>query len=212
MPSVREVITYPLEAPMLKPLTAVAAVALGAALLVPAPAQAAKARPDLPEIRTTVALTVSGTWSGRIAFGLHTPGGQARDSARSMPIEVDLRRSECDLTGCMTTRLVIDAATDTSSAIRIPGTMRTATLVPSSVPVTVQRIVDGDVVAEHGASISLGVRAYKVGRFIKVTTLTQDRGAEILTITRKAAVRATVSLAGETLTGSGQVSRVQIVD
>lgn len=202
---------------MLKPFAAVTAVALGTSLLAPsllAPtsAQAARQRPDLPEIRTTVALVVDGTWSGRITFGLHTPGGQARETSRPLPVEMDLERSACDLTGCMTTRLVIDATTDTSSTTRIPGTMRTATLAPSSVPVTVQRIVDGDVVAEHSASISLGVRAYKVGRFIKVTTLTQDRGTEVLTITRKAAMRATVSLAGETLTGAGEVSRLQIVD
>ena len=197
---------------MLKPFAAVAAVVLGTSLLAPTSAHAAKERPDLPEIRTTVALVVDGAWSGRITFGLHTPGGQVREATRPLPVEMDLERSACDITGCMTTRLVIEASADTSSTTRIPGTMRTATLVPSSVPVTVQRIVDGDVVAEHAASISLGVRAYKVGRFIKVTTLTQDRGTEVLTITRKAAMRATVSLAGETLTGAGEVSRLQIVD
>jgi hypothetical protein len=197
---------------MRKTLSAIAIVVLGGVLLAPVPAQAAKERPDLPEVRTTVALEVTGAWSGRIAFGQHTPGGQVREATRPIPIEVDLTKSACDLTGCMTTRLVVDASADTSSTTRIPGTMRTATLVEASIPVTVQRIVDGEVVAEHEASISLGVQAYKVGRFIKVTTLTQDRGVEVLTITRKAAARATVSLAGETLTGAGEVSRVQIVD
>jgi hypothetical protein len=197
---------------MLKPLAAMTAVALGVALLAPASAHAAKEKPDLPEIRTTVALDVSGTWSGRISFGLHTPGGQVREATRPIPVEVDLTKSACDLTGCMTTRLVIDSSADTSSTTRIPGTMRTATLVQASIPVTVQRIVDGEVVAEHAATISLGVRAYKVGRFIKVTTLTQDREIEVLTIPRRAAVRATVSLGGEPLTGAGEVSRLQIVD
>ena len=73
------------------PLLALAAAAIGAGLLAPAPALAAKAKPDLPEVRTGVTLEVTGEWSGRMAFGTHT-SGSAR-AQRPMPLEMLLSRT-----------------------------------------------------------------------------------------------------------------------
>ena len=196
---------------MRKPLIALTAVALGAALVVPAPALAAKARPDLPEVRTTVALEVNGSWSGRIAFGLHSPGGQSR-ALRPLPLELDLSRSACDLTGCLTTRLVLNPTASVPGMARISGSLTSAALMRSAIAVTVQRIVDGTVVNERPATLTLEVVARKAGPLVKRTTLTQGPDGEVLSIARTAPMRATVMLADDTLTATGEVSRVQIVD
>ena len=209
--SARSAVPFPLEAPMRKPLIALTAVALGAALVVPAPALAAKARPDLPEVRTTVALEVNGSWSGRIAFGLHSPGGQSR-ALRPLPLELDLSRSACDLTGCMTTRLVLNPTASVPGMARISGSLTSAALMRSAIAVTVQRIVDGTVVNERPATLTLEVVARKAGPLVKRTTLTQGPDGEVLSIARTAPMRATVMLADDTLTATGEVSRVQIVD
>jgi hypothetical protein len=196
---------------MRNPLIALTAVALGAALVAPAPALAAKARPDLPEVRTTVVLDVSGSWSGRIGFGMHSPGGQSR-ALRPLPLELDLSRSACDLTGCMTTRLVLDPTASVPGMARISGSLTSAALMRSAIAVTVQRIVDGTVVNERPATLTLEVVARKAGPLVKRTTLTQGPDGEVMSIARTAPMRATVVLADDTLTGTGEVSRVQIVD
>lgn len=201
---------------MRTPFLMLAAAALGAGLLAPAPALAAQdgkaqPRPDLPEVRTTVSLDVSGTWSGRIAFGMHSPGGQSR-ALRPLPLELDLAKSACDLTGCMTTRLVLDAGASVPGMARISGGLTSAALTRSSIAVTVQRIVDGTVVNERPATITLQVGARKAGPLVKTTTLTQGPDGEVMSIARTAPMRATVMLADDTLTGAGEVSRVQMVD
>jgi hypothetical protein len=196
---------------MRKPLIALTAVALGAALVAPAPALAAKARPDLPEVRTTVALAVSGTWSGRIGFGLHSPGGQSR-ALRPLPLELDLSKAACDLTGCMTTRLVLDPTASVPGMARISGSLTSAALTRSVIAIRVQRIVDGSVVNERPATVILEVSARKSGPLVKRTTLTQGPDGEVMSIARTAPMRATVVLADDTLTATGEVSRVQIVD
>ncbi len=195
---------------MRKPLIALTAVALGAALLAPAPALAAKARPDLPEVRTTVVLEVSGTWSGRIGFGLHSPGGQSR-ALRPLPLELDLSRSMCDLTGCMTTRLMLDPTASVPGMARIAGSLTSAALTRSVIAIKVQRIVDGTVINERPATITLEVTARKSGPLVKRTTLIQGPGGEVMSIARTAPMRATVVLPDDTLTGTGEVSRVQTV-
>ena len=201
---------------MRTPFLVLAAAALGAGLLAPIPALAAQdrkpqARPDLPEVRTTVSLDVSGNWSGRIAFGLHSPGGQSR-ALRPLPLELDLAKSACDLTGCMTTRLVLDSTASVPGMARISGGLTSAALTRSSIAVTVQRIVDGTVVNERPATVTLEVSARKSGPLVKTTTLTQGPDGEVMSIARTAPMRATVLLADDTLTGSGKVSRLQIVD
>ena len=196
---------------MRTPLLALAAAVLGAGLIAPAPALAAKPGPDLPEVRTSVALEVSGSWSGRIGFGIHSPGGQSR-ALRPLPLELDLSRSACDLTGCMTTRLVLDPTASVPGMARISGSLTSAALMRSAIAVTVQRIVDGTVVNERPATLTLEVVARKAGPLVKRTTLTQGPDGEVMSIARTAPMRATVMLADDTLTATGEVSRVQIVD
>jgi len=196
---------------MRTPLLALAAAVLGAGLIAPAPALAAKPGPDLPEVRTSVALEVSGSWSGRIGFGIHSPGGQSR-ALRPLPLELDLSRSACDLTGCMTTRLVLDPTASVPGMARISGSLTSAALMRSAIAVTVQRIVDGIVVNERPATLTLQVAARKAGPLVKRTTLTQGPDGEVMSIARTAPMRATVMLADDTLTATGEVSRVQIVD
>lgn len=196
---------------MRTPLLALAAAVLGAGLLAPAPALAAKAKPDLPEVRTGVTLDVTGEWSGRVAFGLHSPGGQAR-ALRPLPLELDLAKSACDLTGCMTTRLVLDPSGSVPAMARIAGSLTSAALMRSVIAIRVQRIVDGTVVNERPATLTLEVIARKAGPLVKTTTLTQGPDGEVMSIARTAPMRATVMLADDTLTATGEVSRVQIVD
>jgi hypothetical protein len=196
---------------MRTPLLALAAAVLGAGLIAPAPALAAKPGPDLPEVRTTVALEVSGSWSGRIGFGMHSPGGQSR-ALRPLPLELDLSRSACDLTGCMTTRLVLHPTASVPGMARISGSLTSAALMRSAIAVTVQRIVDGTVVNERPATLTLEVVARKAGPLVKRTTLTQGPDGEVMSIARTAPMRATVMLADDILTATGEVSRVQIVD
>jgi len=196
---------------MRTPLLVLAAATLGAGLLAPAPVLAAKPGPDLPEVRTTVALEVTGEWSGRIGFGLHSPGGQSR-ALRPLPLELDLSRSACDLTGCMTTRLVLDSTASVPGMARISGSLTSAALMRSAIAVTVQRIVDGTVVNERPATLTLEVVARKAGPLVKRTTLTQGPDGEVLTVSRIATVRASVLLGDDTLTATGEITRTQIVD
>jgi len=196
---------------MRTPLLALAAAVLGAGLLAPAPVLAAKAKPDLPEIRTGVTLEVTGDWSGRLAFGLHSPGGQSR-ALRPLPLELDLSRSACDLTGCMTTRLVLDSTASVPGMARISGSLTSAALTRSVIAIRVQRIVDGTVVNERPATLTLEVVARKAGPLVKRTTLTQGPDGEVMSIARTAPMRATVMLADDTLTATGEITRTQIVD
>jgi hypothetical protein len=196
---------------MRTPLLALSAAVLGAGLLAPAPALAAKAKPDLPEIRTGVTLEVTGDWSGRLAFGLHSPGGQSR-ALRPLPLELDLSRSACDLTGCMTTRLVLDSTASVPGMARISGSLTSAALTRSVIAIRVQRIVDGTVVNERPATVTLEVIARKAGPLVKRTTLTQGPDGEVMSIARTAPMRATVMLADDTLTATGEITRTQIVD
>ena len=201
---------------MRTPLLVLAAAALGVSLIAPAPALAAQDRkaqpgPDLPEVRTTVALDVTGTWSGRVGFGLHSPGGQSR-ALRPLPLELDLAKSACDLTGCMTTRLVLDPSASVPAMARIAGSLTSAALTRSVIAIRVQRIVDGTIVNERPATVTLEVVARKAGPLVKTTTLTQGPDGEVMSIARTAPMRATVMLADDTLNATGEVARVQIVD
>ena len=192
-------------------ITFALAAGISLALLAPVPAFAAKPRPDLPEVRTGVTLQVTGEWSGRMAFGMHSPGGQSR-ALRPLPLELDLSRSVCDLTGCMTTRLILYSSASFPAMARISGSLTSAALVRSAIAVTVQRIVDGTVVNERPATLTLEVVARKAGPLVKRTTLTQGPDGEVLSIARTVPMRATVMLADDTLTATGEVSRVHIVD
>lgn len=189
---------------------ALTAAVLGAGLLAPAPAVAAKAKPDLPEVRTSVTLEVTGEWSGRMAFGTHT-SGTAR-AQRPQPLEMLLSRTACDMTGCMTTEIVVDPAAAVPGVARIASGLTSAALDRASVSVTVRRLMNGTVVAEHPAMVSVQVRAQRSGAVIKRTTLTQGPDGEVLTVSRIATVRASVVLGDDTLAATGEITRTQIVD
>ncbi len=189
---------------------ALTAAVLGAGLLAPAPAVAAKAKPDLPEVRTSVTLEVTGEWSGRMAFGTHT-SGTAR-AQRPQPLEMLLSRTACDMTGCMTTEIVVDPAAAVPGVARIASGLTSAALDRASVSVTVRRLMNGTVVAEHPAMVSVQVRAQRSGAVIKRTTLTQGPDGEVLTVSRIATVRASVVLGDDTLAATGEITRTQVVD
>jgi hypothetical protein len=95
---------------------------------------------------------------------------------------------------------------------RIAGSLTSAALTRSVIAIRVQRIVDGIIVNERPATVALEVVARKAGPLVKTTTLTQGPDGEVMSIARTAPMRATVLLADDTLTGAGEVSRVQIVD
>ena len=186
------------------------AAVVGASLLAPAPALAVKAKPDLPEVRTGVTLEVTGEWSGRMAFGTHT-SGTAR-AQRPMPLEMLLSRTACDMTGCMTTEIVVDPSAAVPGVARIASGLTSAALDRASISVTVRRIMNGTVVAEHPAMVTVQVRAQRSGAVIKRTTLTQGPEGEVLTVSRIATVRASVLLGDDTLAATGEITRTQIVD
>jgi len=194
---------------MRTPLFALAAAVLGAGLLAPAPALAAQSKPDLPEVRTTVTLQVTGDWSGRMAFGTHT-SGPAR-AQRPMPLEMLLSRTACDMTGCMTTEIVVDSAAAVPGIARIAAGLTSAALDRASISVKVRRIINGAVVAEHPAMVTVQVRAQRSGAVIKRTTLTQGPDGEVLTISRIATVRASVLLGDDNLAAKGEITRTQTV-
>lgn len=191
-------------------ITLALAAGVSLALLAPAPAFAAKAKPDLPEVRTGVTLQVAGEWSGWMAFGTHT-SGPAR-AQRPLPVEMLLARTACDITGCMTTEIVLDSSAAVPGVARIASGLTSAALDRASISVTVRRIMNGAVVAEHPAMVSVQVRAQRSGAVIKRTTLTQGPDGEVLTISRIATVRASVLLGDETLAATGEITRTQIVD
>ena len=195
---------------MRTPLLALAAAVISASLLAPAPALAAKAKPDLPEVRTGVTLEVTGDWTGRMAFGTHT-SGTAR-AQRPQPLEMLLSRTACDMTGCMTTEIVVDPAAAVPGVARIAAGLTSASLERASISVTVRRTMNGAVVAEHPAMVTVQVRAQRSGAVIKRTTLTQGPDGEVLTVSRIATVRASVLLGDDTLAATGEITRTQIVD
>lgn len=198
---------------MRTPLPALAAAAAATAclpLLAATAAAAATPRPDLPEIRTAVDLQVTGEWAGRIAFGMQTTG-PAR-SQRPLPLEMLLSRTACDMTGCMTTQIVVEPAAAVPGVARVASGLTSASLDRASIAVTVRRIMNGAVVAEHPAMVTVQVRAQRSGALVKTTTLTQGPDGEVLTVSRSASVRATVLLGDDTLAATGEVVRSQIVD
>jgi len=189
---------------------ALATAVLGAGVLAAAPALAAKPGPDLPEVRTDVALQVTGAWSGRIAFGMRTTG--VARAQRPLPLEMHLSRTACDMTGCMTTEIVVDPAAGVPGVARVAAGLSSAALQRTTVAATVRRVVNGSVVAQHPAMVVIEVRAKRSGAVVKRTTLTQGPAGEVLTVSRIATVRASVTLGDDTLAATGEITRTQIVD
>jgi hypothetical protein len=195
---------------MRTPLLALIAATLGAGLTAPAPALAAKPGPDLPEVRTVVALQVKGEWSGRMAFGMQTVG--IARSQRPLPLEMQLSRTTCDIAGCMTTEIIVDPAAGVPGVARVAAGLSSAALQRTTVAATVRRVINGSVVTQHPAMVVVEVRAKRSGAVIKRTTLTQDPDGEVLTVSRIATVQASVLLGDDTLAATGEITRTQIVD
>lgn len=195
---------------MRTPSLAFAAATLAAAMLAPVPALAAQPGPDLPEVRTEVSLQVTGAWAGRIAFGMRTTG--VARAQRPLPLQMQLSRTSCDMTGCMTTEIVIDPAAGVPGVARVAAGLSSAALQRTTVAATVRRVVNGSVVAQHPAMVVVEVRAKRSGAVVKRTTLTQGPAGEVLTVARIATIRATVTLGDDTLAATGEITRTQIVD
>jgi hypothetical protein len=198
---------------MRTPLLSVSGLALvavlGSALVAPIPAAAARTGPDLPDVRAEALIRVTGHWSGHISFGMHT-SGRVR-TARPLPLDLHLARTSCDMTGCMTTEIVVDPSSAVPGFSRVAGQLTGASLGKTTVAITIRRVVNGVVVAEHPSTMALHVRAQRSGPVIKRTTLTQGPSGEILTIARTAQVRATVVVGEEMHSGAGEISRTKIV-
>jgi hypothetical protein len=195
---------------MRTPTLAFAAATLAASVLAPVPALAAQPGPDLPEVRTDVALQVTGAWAGRISFGMRTTG--VARAQRPLPLLMQLSRTACDMTGCMTTEIVIDPASGVPGVTRVAAGLSSAALQRTTVAATVRRVVNGNVVAQHPAMVVVEVRAKRSGDVVKRTTLTQGPAGEVLTVARIATIRATVTLGDDTLAATGELTRTQIVD
>lgn len=190
---------------------AVLAATLMTPMLWAGPAQAARTtEPDLPDVRRTISLDVSGEWSGEITFG-QLVTGPAR-AMRPLPVSMDLSHQGCDLAGCLTTTITLDESAGVPGAVRIASGLSSAALRSTVVGVVVRRSVGGLLLAEHDATLTISVMAKRSGPVIRRTTLEQGPAGEVLTVSRIAPMRATVTVEGESLSGTGELVRSQIVD
>lgn len=197
--------------PLVRLLPAGLAACLMAPMLWAAPAQAAReVAPDRPDVRRTVTLQVSGEWSGEVSFG-QLVTGPAR-AQRPLPVALNLVHSGCDLAGCLTTTMTLDGSAGVPSATRIASGLSSAALQPSVVGVIVRRSVGGLVLAEQEATLQIAVMAKRSGPVIRRTTLEQGPSGEVLTLARIAPMRATITIGDETLSGTGELVRTQVVD
>jgi|GEM_PF-3133893 hypothetical protein len=200
-----------MSAPIARFLPAAVAAALIAPMLWASPAQAARTTaPDLPDVRRTVSLSVSGEWSGDIIFGQLVTGPSR--AMRPMPVALALTHSGCDLAGCLTTTITLAESAGVPSATRIASGLSSAALKPTVVGVVVRRSVGGLVLAEHDATLTIAAMAKRSGPVIRRTTLEQGPTGEVLTVARIAPVRATITIDDQTLSGTGELVRSQIVD
>lgn len=191
-------------------LLAVTGAALAGAVITPSPALASSPAPDLPDVRAEASLQVQGSWTGHLTFGMHT-SGRAR-TERPLPLDMHLSRTTCDMTGCMTTQIVVDPAAAVPGVSRVSGKLAGASLSRATIAVTVRRVLNGSVAAEYPATMTVHVKAERSGPVVKRTTLTQTTRSEVLTVTRLATVRATVTIGDEALPATGEISRSKIVD
>ena len=196
-------------------LARVASATLAAAVLSPLlwmpSAQAARTvAPDLPDVRRTITVQVDGEWSGEIAFGQLVTGPSR--TLRPLPVRLRLTRYGCDLAGCLMTEIQLPESAGVPSSTRIASGLSSAALKPTMVGVIVRRSVGDLVLAEYDATLQIEVMAKRSGPMIRRTTLEQGPTGEVLTVSRIAPVRATVTLGDEIATGTGELVRSQIVD
>lgn len=200
-----------MSASLARLIPATVATALIVPMLWASPAEAARTtEPDLPDVRRTVSVQVSGDWDGEISFGQLVTGPSR--AMRPLPVALDLTHSGCDLAGCLTTTMTLAESAGVPSAARIASGLSSAALQPLVVGVVVRRSVGGLVLAEHPATLRISVMAKRSGPVIRRTTLEQGPTGEVLTVARIAPVRATITIDDQTLSGTGELVRSQIVD
>ena len=182
---------------------------LALAALAPAPALAAPS-PDLPEVRRTTTLDISGNgWSGRLVIGLSTAGNGAARSTRPMPVQLDLQRQACDIAGCVVT--TITAASGAVAMPRMAAQFTSVALDPQVIGVVVRRSAPGGPVMEHVAVLTLSLRARRTAAVSRETVLRQEPSGETLTISLSAPLAGTVLLGDDTLAATGTAAKASVV-
>ena len=180
-----------------------------AALAAPAPALA-KPAPDLPEVRRTAALDLSGNgWAGRLVVGLATTGNGAARATRPMPVQLDLQRQTCDIAGCVVT--TITAAPGAVAMPRMAAQFTSMALDPQLIGVVVRRSAPGGPVMEQTGVLSIAVRARRTGAVSRETVLRQEPSGETLTISLSAPLAGTVVLGDDTLAAAGTAVKASVV-
>ena len=174
-----------------------------------APALAAPA-PDLPEIRRTTTLDLSGNgWTGTLTVGLATTGDGAARSTRPMPVHLDLQRQACDIAGCVVT--TITAAPGAVAMPRMAAQFTSIALDSQLIGVVVRRSAPGGPVMEHAAVLSLSLRARRTAAVSRETVLRQEPSGETLTLSLSAPLAGTVLLGDDTLVATGTAVKASVV-
>ena len=182
---------------------------LALAALAPAPVLAAPT-PDLPEVRRTTSLDLSGNgWTGRLIVGLATTGNGAARSTRPMPVQLDLQRQSCDIAGCVVT--TITAAPGAVAMPRMAAQFTSMALDPQLIGVVVRRSAPGGPVMEQTGVLSIAVRARRTGAVSRETVLRQEPSGETLTISLSAPLAGTVVLGDDTLAAAGTAVKASVV-
>ena len=182
---------------------------LALAALAPAPALAAPS-PDLPEIRRTTTLDLSGDgWTGHLTVGLSTAGYGAARSTRPMAVQLDLQRQTCDMAGCVIT--TITAAPGAMAMPRMAAQFTSVALDPQVIGVVVRRSAPGGPVMEHAAVLTLSLRARRTAAVSRETVLRQEPSGETLTISLSAPLAGTVLLGDDTLAATGTAVKASVV-
>ena len=182
---------------------------LALAALAPAPALAAPS-PDLPEIRRTTTLDLSGDgWTGHLTVGLSTAGNGAARSTRPMPVQLDLQRQACDMAGCVVT--TITAAPGAVAMPRMAAQFTSIALDPQVIGVVVRRSAPAGPVMEHAAVLTLSLRARRTAAVSRETVLRQEPSGETLTISLSAPLAGMVVLGDDTLAATGTAMKASVV-
>lgn len=198
--------------PHVRSLAILAAVPAFVIPSVTAPLAAAAAPPVAPSVDRQVALEVSeGDWTGSLSFGLSTTGPEGARVVRPAPMSLHLERQVCDLAGCVTTVIATDPSRPVPSAARIASSLSSAALGPVLVGVTVTRVVAGRAVAATPMALPVQVAVRKSGVVVRRTALVQSGDVEQMTITWIAPVRASITLADDTLVATGLAQKTRIV-
>lgn len=180
-----------------------------AALAASSPALASPA-PDLPEIRRTATLDMSGNgWTGRLVVGLSTAGSGVARSTRPMPLQLEMQRQVCDIAGCVVT--TITAAPGALAMPRLAAQFTSVALDSQVIGVVVRRSAPGGPVMEHAAVLTVSLRARRTAAVSRETVLRQESSGETLTISLSAPLSGTVLVGDDTLAAIGTAVKASVV-